>query len=67
MKCGVLEVTDTEHVLATDVITTEVPLVVHIILRQLLLVAVANILYVLVEFTGVVLENVMDVKDVHLM
>ena len=60
-------VTDTEHVLATDVITTEVPLVVHIILRQLLLVAVANILYVLVEFTDVVQENVMDVKDVHLM
>ena len=59
-----LEVTDTEHVLATDVITTEVPLVVHIILRQLLLVAVANILYVLVEFTDVVQENVMDVKDV---
>jgi|TARA_A100001388_G_scaffold246421_1_gene205417 hypothetical protein len=63
----VLEVTDTEHVLATDVITTEVLVEVLTILRQSLLVAVANILYVLVEFTDVVQENVMDVKDVHLM
>tara|TARA_B100000524_G_scaffold210446_1_gene110080 strand:- start:282 stop:473 length:192 start_codon:yes stop_codon:yes gene_type:complete len=63
----VLEVTDTEHVLVTDVTTTEVLLVVHIILRQLLLLLVVNILYVLVEFTDVVQENVMDVKDVHLM
>jgi hypothetical protein len=63
----VLEVTDTEHVLATDVITTEVLVEVLTILRQSLLVAVANILYVLVEFTDVVQENVWDVKDVPLM
>ena len=62
-----LEVTDTEHVLATDVITTEVLVEVLTILRQSLLVGVVLILYVLVEFTDVVQENVMDVKDVHLM
>ena len=67
MKCGELEETDTEHVLVTDVITTEVLLVVHIILKQSLQVVVVHILYVLVEFTDVVQENVMDVKDVHLM
>ena len=67
MKCGELEETDTEHVLATDVITTEVPLVVHIILKQSLQMVVVHILYVLVEFTDVVQENVMDVTDVHLM
>ena len=52
------------HVLATDVNTTEVLLVVHIILKQSVLVVVVHILYALVVFTVVVLENVMDVTDV---
>ena len=52
------------HVLATDVNTTEVPLVVHIILKQSVLLLVVHILYALVVFTVVVLENVTDVTDV---
>tara|TARA_B100001778_G_C18485841_1_gene582608 strand:- start:146 stop:334 length:189 start_codon:yes stop_codon:yes gene_type:complete len=52
------------HVLATDVNTTEVLLVVHIILKQSVLVVVVHILYALVVFTVVVLENVTDVTDV---
>tara|TARA_Y200000002_G_scaffold201296_1_gene166101 strand:+ start:830 stop:1036 length:207 start_codon:yes stop_codon:yes gene_type:complete len=60
----VLVETDMVHVLATDVNTTEVLLVVHIILKQSVLVVVVHILYALVVFTVVVLENVTDVTDV---
>ncbi len=55
---------DTDIVHVTDVITTKLHLEVHIILRQFLLVAVVNILYVLVEFIVAVRENVTDVKVV---
>jgi hypothetical protein len=48
----------------TDVNTLEVLVEVHIILRQLLLLVVVNILYVLELHTDVVLEDVTDVKDV---
>ena len=46
-------------VLVTDVITIKVLLEEHITQRQFLLLEVVNIVYVLVEFTDVVLENVM--------
>ncbi len=59
-----LAATDTVHVHVTDVITIKVLLEEHIIQRQFLPLEVVNIVYVLVEFTDVVLENVMDVKDV---
>ena len=52
------------HVHVTDVTTIKVLLEEHIIQRQFLPLEVVNIVYVLVEFTDVVLENVMDVKDV---
>ena len=52
------------HELATDVNTTEVPLVVHIILKQSVLLLVVHILYALVGFTVVVLESVQGVADV---
>ena len=48
----------------TGVNTIKVLLEEHTIQRQFLQVEVVTILYVLVEFTDVVLENVMDVKDV---
>ena len=51
-------------VLVIDAIIIKVLLEEHIIQRQFLLLEVVNIVYVLVEFTDVVLENVMDVKDV---
>jgi hypothetical protein len=63
----VLVVMDMVHVHVIDVNTTEVLLVVLTILRQFLLLEVVNIVYVLVEFTDVVLENVTDVMDVLLM
>tara|TARA_A100001234_G_scaffold91026_1_gene80199 strand:- start:1337 stop:1555 length:219 start_codon:yes stop_codon:yes gene_type:complete len=64
LNCGELEETDTDIVHVTDVNTIKLLLEVHTILRQFLLVVVVNIVYVLVEFTDVVLENVMDVTDV---
>ena len=48
-------------VLVIDVTITKVLLEEHIIQRQFLLLGVVNIVYVLVEFTDVVLENVMVV------
>ena len=53
-----------EHVLAIDVNTLEVLVEVLTILRQFLLLLVVNILYVLVAYTDVVQESVMDVTDV---
>ena len=47
------------HVHVTDVTIIKVPLEEHIIQRQFPLLEVVNIEYVLVEFTDVVLENVM--------
>jgi len=48
----------------TDVTTTKVLLEEHIIQKQFPLVEAVIILYVLLEFTDVVLENVMVAKDV---
>ena len=53
---------DIVHV--TDVSTINKLLEEHIILKQSVQRLVVSIVYVLVEFTDVVLENVMDVKDV---
>jgi len=61
----VLEETDTEPVPAEDVITTEVLVEVLSPLKQSVLVKIAHIQYVLLEFTDVALENVLDVMDVH--
>tara|TARA_B100000575_G_C22788445_1_gene466574 strand:+ start:310 stop:489 length:180 start_codon:yes stop_codon:yes gene_type:complete len=55
---------ETVHVLATDVSTSKVLLVVRTILKQYLQKLVALIQFVLVEFIGVVLESVTDVTDV---
>ena len=52
------------HVHVTDVNTSKVLLVVHIILKLSPQLEVVLILYVLVASTDVVLENVMDVTDV---
>tara|TARA_A100001035_G_scaffold48818_1_gene35258 strand:- start:1263 stop:1481 length:219 start_codon:yes stop_codon:yes gene_type:complete len=67
LNSGVLVVMVLVHVLVTDVSISKVLLVEHIILRQSVQMVVVLILYVLVEFTGVVLESVTDVMDVHLM
>ena len=64
MNYGVLEATDTDIVHVTDVSTINKLLEEHIILKQSVQLLVVSIVYVLVEFTDVVLENVMDVKDV---
>ena len=56
--------TDTVHVLATDVNISKLPLEVHTILRQSVPLLVVHTLYVLVEFTDVVRENVTVAKDV---
>ena len=53
---------DIVHVI--DVNTINQLLEEHIILKQSAQRLVVSIVYVLVEFTDVVLENVMDVKDV---
>jgi len=53
---------DIVHV--TDVSTINKLLEEHTILKQSAQLLVVSIVYVLVEFTDVVLENVMDVKDV---
>ena len=55
---------ETDIVRVTDVSTINKLLEEHIIQRQFLQLLVVNIVYVLVGFTDVVLENVMDVKDV---
>ena len=64
MNYGVLEATDTVHVHVIDVTIIKVLLEEHIIQKQSPRLEVVSIEYVLVEFTDVVLENVMDVKDV---
>ena len=63
-KSGVLEVTDTVHVHATDVRTGMVLVVDTIIQKLFQLLLDVNIKFVLVEFTDVVLESVQDVADV---
>jgi hypothetical protein len=60
----VLEETDTDIVHVTDVNTTKVLLEVCTIQKPSVHLVVVSIVYALVEFTDVVLENVMDVKDV---
>ena len=62
-----LEVTDTESVTVTVVVTGLVLVEVSIIQKQFLLLEVVSILYVLVVHIVVVLENVQDVMVVHLM
>ena len=52
------------HVLVTDVSTSKVLLVEHTTLRQSVQLLVALIQFVLVVFTDVVQESVMDVTDV---
>ena len=59
-----LEATDTVHVHVIDVTIIKVLLEEHIIQKQSPRLEVVSIEYVLVEFTDVVLENVMDVTDV---
>ena len=62
-----LEETDTENVTVTVVVTGSVLVEVSIILKLLVQLLDANTLYVLVVHIVVVLENVQDVTDVHLM
>ena len=62
-----LEVTDTENVTVTVVVTGSVLVEVSIILKLLVQLLDVNILYVLLVHIVVVLENVQDVTDVHLM
>ena len=62
-----LEVTDTENVTVTVVVTGSVLVEVSIILKLLVQLLDANTLYVLVVHIVVVLENVQDVTAVHLM
>ena len=62
-----LEVTDTENVTVTVVVTGLVLVEVSIILKLLVQLLDANTLYVLVVHIVVVLENVQDVTVVHLM
>ena len=62
-----LEVTDTENVTVTVVVTGLVLVEVSIILKLLVQLLDANTLYVLVVHIVVVLENVQDVMVVHLM
>jgi len=63
----VLEETDTENVTVTVVVTGLVLVEVSIILKLLIQMVDVNILYVLGVHTVVVLGNVQDVMDVHLM
>ena len=60
-----LEVTDTENVTVTVVVTGSVLVEVSIIPKHLILQLDVNILYVLLVHIVVVLENVQDVTDVH--
>ena len=62
-----LEVTDTENVTVTVVVTGSVLVEVSIILKLLVQLLDDNTLYVLVVHIVVVLENVQDVTVVHLM
>ena len=62
-----LEVTDTENVTVTVVVTGSVLVEVSTILKLLVQLLDVNILYVLLVHIVVVLENVQDVTDVHLM
>tara|TARA_B100001250_G_scaffold147607_1_gene126412 strand:- start:6618 stop:6839 length:222 start_codon:yes stop_codon:yes gene_type:complete len=64
-KFGVLVEMDMDHVPVTDVSTTGLHQVVHIILRPFRQMVDVVIVYVLVEFIGVVLGNVTVAKDVH--
>tara|TARA_Y100000114_G_scaffold77863_1_gene71631 strand:- start:132 stop:410 length:279 start_codon:yes stop_codon:yes gene_type:complete len=63
-KSGVLEVTDTVHVHATDVRTGMVLVVDTIIQKLFRLRQDVTTLYVLLVFTDVVLESVQGVADV---
>ena len=54
--------TDIVHVIDVNIINKL--LEEHTILKQSVQLLVVSIVYALVEFTDVVLENVMDVKDV---
>lgn len=63
-KSGVLEVTDTVHVHATDVKTGTVLVVDTIIQKLFRPTLVVRTLYVLLVFTDVVLESVQGVADV---
>ena len=67
MKLGVLVVTDTENVTVIDAETGLVLVEVSIILKLLVQLLDVNIVYVLGVHTVVVLGNVQDVTDVHLM
>ena len=60
-----LEVTDTENVTVTVVVTGSVLVEVSIILKLLVKLLDVNTLYVLVVHIVVVLENVQDVMVVH--
>ena len=60
-----LEETDTDPVPAIDVITTEVLVEVPSQPKQFLVRQVVHIRYVLLEFTDVTPESVLDVTDVH--
>ena len=62
-----LEETDTENVTVTVVVTGSVLVEVSTIQKLLVRMAVVHILYVLLVHIVVVLENVQDVTDVHLM
>ena len=59
MNYGVLDVTDTDIVHVIDVNTINQLLEEHTILKQSAQLLVVSIKFVLVEFTDVVLENVM--------
>jgi|TARA_B100001989_G_scaffold63984_1_gene43160 hypothetical protein len=61
----VLEETDTENVTVTVVVTGSVLVEDTTIQKLFQLLVDVNTLYVLVEFTDVVLENVQDVTVVH--
>ena len=62
-----LEETDTENVTVTVVVTGSVLVEVSIILKLSVQLLDVNIVYVLEVHTVVVLGNVQDVTDVHLM
>ena len=62
-----LEETDTENVTVTVVVTGSVLVEVSIILKLSVQLLDVNIVYVLGVHTVVVLGNVQDVTDVHLM
>ena len=62
-----LEETDTENVTVTVVVTGSVLVEVSTILKLLVQLLDVNIVYVLGGNTVVVLGNVQDVTDVHLM